>query len=82
MAFKDFGARFMASFMSYYWQQQNDSKLTVLVATSGDTGGAVAAGFYNVPSIDVIILYPKGRVSDVQEKQLTTLGQNLYLDKT
>lgn len=77
MAFKDFGARFMASFMSYYWQQQNDSKLTVLVATSGDTGGAVAAGFYNVPSIDVIILYPKGRVSDVQEKQLTTLGNNI-----
>lgn len=76
MAFKDFGARFMARLISYYIQQSAE-KTTILVATSGDTGGAVAAGFYNVPNIDVVILYPKGKVSPLQEKQLTTWGNNI-----
>jgi threonine synthase len=76
LAFKDFGARFMAGLMSYFIQGEN-KKLTILVATSGDTGGAVAAGFYKVPGIEVIILYPSGKVSDLQEKQLTTLGENI-----
>ena len=75
-AFKDFGARFMAAVMSKLVADQND-KLTILVATSGDTGGAVAAGFLGVPNIEVIILYPSGKVSPLQEKQLTTLGQNI-----
>ncbi len=76
LAFKDFGARFMAQLMSYF-NRSEDKKITILVATSGDTGGAVAAGFYNTPSIEVIILYPKGKVSLLQEKQLTTLGGNI-----
>lgn len=76
LAFKDFGARFMAALMSYFIKGE-DKKLTILVATSGDTGGAVAAGFYKTPGIEVIILYPKGKVSDLQEKQLTTLGENI-----
>jgi len=76
LAFKDFGARFMARTMSYF-NRNEDSELTILVATSGDTGGAVAAGFYDVPGINVIILYPKGKVSHLQEKQLTTLGKNI-----
>jgi len=76
MAFKDFGARFMAALMGYFLQN-DDQKTTILVATSGDTGGAVAAGFYGHPFIDVVILYPSGKVSDIQEKQLTTLGQNI-----
>ncbi len=76
LAFKDFGARFMASLMSYY-KQGEDRDLTILVATSGDTGGAVAAGFYQTPGIRVIILYPSGKVSPLQEKQLTTLGHNI-----
>lgn len=76
MAFKDFGARFMAQLMSYF-NRGSDKQLTILVATSGDTGGAVAAGFLNTPGIEVIILYPKGKVSDIQEKQLTTLGGNI-----
>lgn len=76
LAFKDFGARFMAALMSYF-NQGNDKKLTILVATSGDTGGAVAFGFLGVPGIEVKILYPKGKVSLLQEKQLTTLGQNI-----
>ncbi|MEE9440108.1 MAG: threonine synthase [Saprospiraceae bacterium] len=76
LAFKDFGARFMAELMSYF-NKNEDKKTTILVATSGDTGGAVAAGFYNTPGIEVIILYPKGKVSDLQEKQLTTLGKNI-----
>ena len=76
MAFKDFGARFMAQLMGYYNESQN-TKLTILVATSGDTGGAVAAGFYNTAGVDVVILYPSGKVSDIQEKQLTTLGRNI-----
>lgn len=76
LAFKDFGARFMAGLMSYF-NQNSDKKLTILVATSGDTGGAVAFGFLGVPGIEVKILYPKGKVSLLQEKQLTTLGQNI-----
>ncbi|MBK9255276.1 MAG: threonine synthase [Saprospiraceae bacterium] len=76
LAFKDFGARFMAELMAYFIRGENE-KLTILVATSGDTGGAVAAGFYNTPGIDVIILYPQGKVSDLQEKQLTALGGNI-----
>ncbi len=73
-AFKDFGARFMARAMSYFL---GDKKLTILVATSGDTGSAVAKGFYGLPNIDVVILYPSGKVSPLQEKQLTTLGKNI-----
>ncbi len=76
MAFKDFGARFMAALMAYFLRNE-DQKTTILVATSGDTGGAVAAGFYETEGIEVIILYPKGKVSDLQEKQLTTWGKNI-----
>jgi threonine synthase len=77
MAFKDVGARFMARCLGYFNKQKNTSKVTVLVATSGDTGGAVASGFLGVEGIDVVILYPSKKVSKVQEKQLTTLGQNI-----
>lgn len=76
LAFKDFGARFMAETMSYLVKDETD-KLTILVATSGDTGGAVAAGFHNIPNIDVVILFPKGRVSELQQLQLTTWGDNI-----
>ncbi|MCC6722878.1 MAG: threonine synthase, partial [Saprospiraceae bacterium] len=76
LAFKDFGARFMAQLMSYF-NRGNDRELVILVATSGDTGGAVAAGFYDTPGIKVVILYPSGKVSHLQEKQLTTLGKNI-----
>ena len=76
LAFKDFGARFMAQLMSYF-NRQNERELVILVATSGDTGGAVAAGFYKTAGIKVVILYPSGKVSTIQEKQLTTLGQNI-----
>lgn len=76
MAFKDFGARFMAAIMSYFLLRSN-KEIRILVATSGDTGGAVAQGFYKVPGISVTILYPSGKVSDIQEKQLTTLGYNV-----
>jgi len=76
LAFKDFGARFMAQLMSYF-NRGEDQELTILVATSGDTGGAVAAGFYQTPGIRVVILYPSGKVSPLQEKQLTTLGHNI-----
>ena len=76
LAFKDFGARFMAQLMSYF-NRGNDRELVILVATSGDTGGAVAAGFYKTPGIRVVILYPSGKVSHLQEKQLTTLGENV-----
>jgi len=75
-AFKDFAARFMARTMSYFLKN-NDYELTILVATSGDTGSAVANGFFNVDGINVIILYPSNRVSAIQEKQLTTLGENI-----
>ena len=78
MAFKDVGARFMARCLAYFLKNQDEKKsVTVLVATSGDTGGAVASGFYKVKGIKVVILYPKGKVSNVQEKQLTTLGENI-----
>ena len=76
LAFKDFGARFMSQLMSYF-NRDNDKELVILVATSGDTGGAVAAGFYKALGIKVVILYPKGKVSLLQEKQLTTLGENI-----
>lgn len=77
MAFKDVGARFMSRCLGYFNKDKKDSKNTVLVATSGDTGGAVASGFLGVKDVDVIILYPSGKVSDIQERQLTTLGQNI-----
>lgn len=76
LAFKDFAARFMSRLMAHLIR--NDSReLTILVATSGDTGGAVANGFHNVSGINVVVLYPKGKVSPLQEKQLTTLGGNV-----
>ncbi len=77
LAFKDVGARFMSRCLGYFLKGE-DRKVTVLVATSGDTGGAVANGFYDVEGIDVVILYPSGKVSAVQEKQLTTLGKNIH----
>ena len=77
LAFKDFGARFMSRLMGYF-NRAEDRRLVILVATSGDTGGAVAAGFYQTPGIEVVILYPKGKVSALQEKQLTTLGHNIH----
>ncbi len=76
LAFKDFGARFMAQLMSYF-NREEDRELVILVATSGDTGGAVAAGFHHAPGIRIVILYPSGKVSLLQEKQLTTLGDNV-----
>ena len=76
MAFKDVGARFMAHSLEYF-RRRNAKFLTVLVATSGDTGGAVASGFLGVKGIKVVILYPGGKISDIQERQLTTLGQNI-----
>ncbi|MBU2921296.1 threonine synthase [Winogradskyella psychrotolerans] len=76
MAFKDVGARFMARCLGYF-NKTNTNDVTVLVATSGDTGGAVANGFLGVKGVNVVILYPSGKVSDIQEKQLTTLGQNI-----
>lgn len=76
LAFKDFGARFMAQLMGYFNKDEHE-KLVILVATSGDTGGAVAAGFYQTLGIEVVILYPSGKVSLLQEKQLTTLGHNI-----
>ena len=77
MAFKDVGARFMSRCLGHFNKEKKDSKNTVLVATSGDTGGAVASGFLGVKGVEVIILYPSGKVSDIQERQLTTLGQNI-----
>ena len=77
LAFKDVGARFMARCLGYFNKENTSQKITVLVATSGDTGGAVANGFLGVPGIEVVILYPKGKVSEVQEQQLTTLAQNI-----
>ena len=77
LAFKDFGARFMARCMESFIESY-DKKINILVATSGDTGSAVAHGFYGVEGINVIILYPRGKVSNIQEKQLTTLDKNIY----
>ena len=76
LAFKDFGARFMARLMAYFVREET-RQLTVLVATSGDTGSAVAHGFLGVPGIRVVILYPSKRISEAQEKQFTTLGENI-----
>lgn len=76
LAFKDVGARFMARLLEYYFKDQKD-EVHVLVATSGDTGSAVANGFLHVPGIHVHVLYPSGQVSELQEKQFTTLGANI-----
>lgn len=76
MAFKDFGARFMSRLLGYF-SSQVKREIVILVATSGDTGSAVANGFLDVPGIRVIVLYPSGKVSDAQEKQFTTLGRNI-----
>ncbi len=75
-AFKDVGARFMARALAYFGNSR-EADVTVLVATSGDTGGAVANGFYKVPNVNVVVLYPRGLVSEIQEKQFTTLGGNI-----
>jgi threonine synthase len=77
LAFKDVGARFMSRCLGYFAKERKE-KVIVLVATSGDTGGAVANGFHNVDGVEVVILYPSGKVSSVQEKQLTTLGSNIH----
>jgi threonine synthase len=77
LAFKDVGARFMSRCLGYF-SKETKSKIFVLVATSGDTGSAVANGFYGVEGVEVVILYPSGKVSAVQEKQLTTLGRNIH----
>ncbi|MCF6352258.1 MAG: threonine synthase [Cyclobacteriaceae bacterium] len=79
LAFKDVGARFMARCLSYFNQQNKEQgkEVTVLAATSGDTGSAVANGFLGVEGVQVVLLYPKGKVSPFQEKQMTTLGQNI-----
>ncbi|NDW12198.1 threonine synthase [Bacteroides sp. 214] len=77
LAFKDVGGRFMARLLSYFIKQQGQKDVNVLVATSGDTGSAVANGFLGVEGIHVYVLYPKGKVSEIQEKQFTTLGQNI-----
>lgn len=76
-AFKDVGARFMARMLSYFVQEQKQDDVKVLVATSGDTGSAVANGFLGVKGIQVFVLYPSGKVSEIQEAQFTTLGQNI-----
>jgi threonine synthase len=76
LAFKDVGARFMSRCLQYFSVEKSE-KTIVIVATSGDTGGAVANGFYDVEGVEVVILYPKGKVSRVQELQLTTLGKNI-----
>jgi threonine synthase len=83
LAFKDIGARFMSRCLGYFATHSaslraSKEKIVVLVATSGDTGGAVANGFYDVDGVEVVILYPSGKVSSVQEKQLTTLGKNIH----
>lgn len=75
LAFKDFGARFLSQMLGYFAQKQS-REIVILVATSGDTGSAVANGFLGVPGTKVVVLYPSGKVSEVQEKQFTTLGQN------
>ena len=76
LAFKDFGARFMANVMAYL-NKESDKEIKILVATSGDTGSAVANGFYKVKGIKVVLLYPSKKVSNTQEQQLTTLGENI-----
>lgn len=76
LAFKDFGARFMARLFSNH-RSESEKDLIILVATSGDTGGAVANGFYDLEGVHVCLLFPKGKVSDIQRKQMTTLGKNI-----
>ena len=76
LAFKDFGARFMSQVLGHFAQQQK-REIVILVATSGDTGSAVANGFLGVPGTRVVVLYPSGKVSEIQEKQFTTLGKNI-----
>jgi threonine synthase len=76
LAFKDFGARFLSGLLGYYAKQQS-KEITILVATSGDTGSAVANSFLRVPGTQVVVLYPSGKVSEIQEKQFTTLGENI-----
>ena len=76
LAFKDFGARFLAGVLGYQTARKQE-EITILVATSGDTGSAVAHGFFNLPGIQVVVLYPSGKVSESQEKQFTTLGGNV-----
>ncbi len=77
LAFKDVGGRFMARLLGYFIRKEGTEKVNVLVATSGDTGSAVANGFLGVDGIHVYVLYPKGKVSEIQEKQFTTLGKNI-----
>jgi threonine synthase len=77
LAFKDVGARFMARLLGYFIKKEGSKQVNVLVATSGDTGSAVANGFLGVDGIHVYVLYPKGKVSEIQEKQFTTLGRNI-----
>lgn len=77
LAFKDVGGRFMARLLGYFIKKEGKKQVNVLVATSGDTGSAVANGFLGVDGIHVYVLYPKGKVSEIQEKQFTTLGQNI-----
>jgi threonine synthase len=77
LAFKDVGARFMSRCLGYFSRERSE-KIIVLVATSGDTGGAVASGFHGVEGVEVVILYPSGKVSSVQEKQLTSFGSNVH----
>lgn len=77
LAFKDVGARFMARLLGYYIKKEGQTNVNVLAATSGDTGSAVANGFLGVEGIHVYVLYPKGKVSEIQEKQFATLGQNI-----
>lgn len=77
LAFKDVGARFMARLLGYFIRKEGKKQVNVLVATSGDTGSAVANGFWGVEGIHVYVLYPKGKVSEIQEKQFTTLGNNI-----
>ena len=77
LAFKDVGGRFMARLLAYFIKKEGQKAVNVLVATSGDTGSAVANGFLGVEGIHVYVLYPKGKVSEIQEKQFTTLGQNI-----
>ena len=77
LAFKDVGARFMARLLGYFNRDNTDRLVNVLVATSGDTGSAVANGFLGVDGVRVFVLYPKGKVSRIQEAQFTTLGKNI-----
>lgn len=77
LAFKDVGGRFMARLLGYFIRKEGRKQVNVLVATSGDTGSAIANGFLGVEGIHVYVLYPKGKVSEIQEKQFTTLGRNI-----